>query len=334
MKLPRPDDERALARLLERQRRLAWDFETAVPWEKGVDLSRPLVPLDKDALVFPDATAEQRLALSHYLGLIMAQTFAEMEIALVSVKDLVWKKNLERYPVNPEFEALGESFFEEEAKHARMFQRYLKVFAAETGTSLEDLTSVLPSVTGSMLMKTLKLNSEIGGHSLWWVLTLVEEVSILIFKQMRPFKKVLDPLYYEVHRRHFEEEVRHGPYSYWMIEHLYKRNKSLAGVVFRKTDLALAQALEISWTLSSLSRIKNSFWLRHSHPFYARLFSCIPLLRKLSPLEIIRKLFVSAPFVSLLLNPSQHQDYQSLIVKLRAVPIPTPKPRPGIMSAW
>lgn len=334
MKLPRPDDERALARLLERQRRLAWDFETAVPWEKGVDLSRPLVPMDQDALVFPEASPEQRLVLSHYLGLILAQTFAEMETVLISAKDLVWKKNLELYPVNPEFLALGESFFDEEAKHARMFRRYIQAFARETGTSLEDLTSVLPCVSGTMLQRTLKLNSEIGGHAFWWVLTLVEEVSILIFKQMQPFKKELDPLYYEVHRRHFEEEVRHGPYSYWMIEHLYKRNKSLAGVVFRKTDVALAQALEVAWALSSLSRIKNSFWLRRKHPFYAQLFSCIPLLRKLSPLEIIRRLFVTAPFISLFLNPGQHQDYQTLITKLRAIPIPTPKPQPGTMRAY
>jgi len=333
MKMPQPDDERALARILERQKKLFWDFESSLPWSRGVDLSRPFVPLDQGNLVFPEASRQQRLILSQYLGLVIAQTFAEMETALVQAKELVWRKSLDLYPVNPEFEALGEEFFREEEKHARMFRRFLRAFAEETGIAPEGLHEVLPAVSGTLLHKTLKLNSGIGGHALWWVLTLVEEVSILIFKQMRPFKKGLDPLYYEIHRRHFEEEVRHSPYSYWMIEHLYRRDKSLSGLVFRKTDLVLAQGLEIAWTLSSLSRIKNAFWLRDKHPFYATLLSCVPLLRKLGPVEAIRRLFVTAPFVSLLLNPQNHGDYQGLIAKLRALQIPTPAPQPQALSA-
>ncbi|MBI3288345.1 MAG: diiron oxygenase [Elusimicrobia bacterium] len=327
MKMPQPEDERALARMLARQKKMSWDFEQSIDWDRGIDMRRPFVPLDHDNLVFPDASREQRLALSQYLGLVIAQTFGEMETALVQAKDLVWKRSLQLYPINPEFEALGDQFFDEEEKHARMFKRFLRAFAAQTGIEPEDLTRILPTVSGSLLHKTLRLNSVIGGHALWWVLTLVEEISIVIFKQIRPFKKDIDPLYFDIHRRHFEEEVRHSPYSYWMIEHLYKRDKSLANVVFRKTDLMLAQALEISWTLSSLSRIRNTYGLRRKHPFYATLTSCIPLLVKLSPVEIIRRLFVTAPFVSLLLNPQYHNDYQTLIAKLRTMQLPTPKPR-------
>lgn len=333
MKMPQPDDERALTKILERQKKLAWDFEASLPWARGVDLSRPFVPLDHDNLVFPEASREQRLILSQYLGLVIAQTFAEMETALVQAKEFVWRQQLELYPISPEFEALGHEFFAEEEKHSRMFRRFLRAFAEQTGIAPLDLHEILPAVSGTVLQKTLKLNSDIGGHALWWVLTLVEEISILIFKQMRPFKKGLDPLYFEIHRRHFEEEVRHSPYSYWMIEHLYKRHKSLSGLVFRKTDLVLAQGLEIAWAFSSLSRIKNAFWLRKKHPFYATLLSCVPLLRKLGPVEAIRRLFVTAPFVSLLLNPQHHSDYQGLIAKLRALQIPTPAPRPQPLSA-
>ena len=333
MKMPQPDDEVALAKLLERQKKLSFDFEKGVNWRAGIDLTRYFVPLDTDALVFPNASPEQRLVMSQYLGLVIAQTFAEMETALTQAKEVVWKKKLQLYPVNPEFEALGDQFFAEEEKHSRMFRRYLEVFAQETGVTYEELTSMLPTVSGTILQKTLKLNSEIGGHALWWVLSLVEEVSILIYKQLQPFSKKMDPLYFELHRRHFEEEVRHSPYSYWMIEHLYRRNKSFSNMIFRKTDLVLAQALEITWALSSLSRIRNAFWLRKKHPFYATLTSCIPLLRKLSPIEVIRRLFVTAPFVSLLLNPNYHNDYQTLIGKLRALQIPTPKPQPQSLSA-
>ncbi|TPW17933.1 MAG: hypothetical protein FD126_3546, partial [Elusimicrobia bacterium] len=95
MKMPQPDDELALARILERQKRLSWDFEKSIPWDRGVDLTRYFVPLDHDTLFFPEASHEQRLVLSQYLGLVIAQTFGEMETALVQAKDLVWKKNLQ-----------------------------------------------------------------------------------------------------------------------------------------------------------------------------------------------------------------------------------------------
>jgi len=332
MKMPQPDDEIALTKILERQKKLSWDFEASIPWSGGIDLTKPFVPLDHDNFLFPDASPEQRLAISQYLGLVIAQTFGEMETALIQTKEVVWRKNLDRYPISPEFEALGEQFFTEEEKHSRMFKRYLKAFAKETGVKYEELHSMLPAVSGTLLEKTLRLNSDIGGHALWWVLTLVEEVSILIYKQLRPFKKTLDPLYFELHHLHFQEEVRHSPYSYWMIEHLYKRNKSLSNIVFRKTDFMLAQGLEIAWTFSSFSRIKNTFWLRNKHPFYKTLLSCIPLLRKNGPVDAIRKLFVTAPFVSLLLNPHNHNDFQTLITKLRTLQIPTPMPRPQTLS--
>lgn len=330
--MPQPDDEQALSRILERQKKLAFDFEKSINWNAGIDLTRYFVPLDNANLVFPSASQEQRLVLSQYLGLVIAQTFAEMEIALVQAKDRVWKKNLARYPVNPEFEALGDQFFTEEEKHSRMYKRYLHSFAQSTGVEYDELVKILPSVSGSLLHKTLMLNSDFGGHALWWVLILIEEISILIFKQIKPFKDGIDPLYYEIHKKHFEEEVRHSPYSYWMIEHLYKRNKSPANLFFRKTDLLLAQALEITWAFSSLSRIRNTYGLRKKHPFFATLNSCIPLLIKISPVEVIRRLFVTAPFVSLMFNHGAHDDFQNLIGKVRALQIPTPKTRLQVLS--
>lgn len=330
--MPDPDDEVALRKILERQKRLSFDFEKSINWKQGLDLDRYFVPLDQESLVFPEASPEQRLAISQYLGLVIAQTAGEMETALLQAKDLVWKKNLALYPVNPEFEALGDHFFGEEEKHSRMFRRFLDGFAKETGIEGAELQKILPVVSGTMLQRTLKLNSEFGGHALWWVLMLVEEVSILIYKQIRPFKDSIDPLYFELHRRHFEEEVRHSPYPYWMLQHLYKRNRSPATLFFKKTDVLLAQALEITWTLSSLSRIRNVYALRNRHPFYANLTSCIPLLIKLSPIEVIRRLFLTAPFVSLILNPKHHDDFHALVSKLRAIEIPIPKPRPQALS--
>lgn len=333
MKIPRLDDERALARILERQKRLAFDLERGVPWQGGIDLGRYFVPLDPDAVVFPGAGPEDRRVLSQYLGLVIAQTFAEMETALVSAKDKVWKRNLQLYPVNPEFEALGEQFFAEEEKHSRMFKRYLEVFSQQTGVDPEELRQVLPAVNGSMLLTALKLNSDIGGQALWWVLILVEEVSIVVYKQMRAFEGRLDPLYLSIHRRHFEEESRHSSYSYWMLEHLYTRNRSAAAVLLRKTDLLLAQALEVSWALNALSRIRHARRLQSRHPFFAALVRLMPILRKQSPFTILQRLFLSAPFISLLLNPNYHRDYQQMAAKLAALEFPVPSPHKLELSA-
>ena len=332
-KVPRLDDEQALTRILERQKRLAFDLERAIHWSKGIDLTRYFVPLDPDAVVFPQAGPAERRALSQYLGLVIAQTFAEMETALVAAKDQVWKKNLELYPVSPEFAALGEQFFAEEEKHSRMFKRYLRLFAEQTDVEPEELKSILPAVSGSVLQHALRLNSEFGGQALWWVLTLVEEVSIVIYKQMKPFEARLDPLYVAMHKRHFEEEARHSSYSYWMLEHLYTRNRSTAAIVFRKTDLLLAQALEVSWALSSLTRLRHVRALEKRHPFYADLGRLMPILRKQSPFRMLQRLFISAPFISLLLNPYNHEDFQKMAEKLHALEFPIPTPRQKELSA-
>ena len=333
MKLPKLDDERELTRILERQKKLAFDIERSIDWKGGIDLDRYFLPLDPDAVAFPDADAAERRVLSQYLGLVIAQTFAEMETALVAAKDLVWKKNLQLYPINPEFEALGEQFFTEEEKHSRMFKRYLDVFAAQTGVTPEELHSILPKVDGSVLLGGLKLNSKYGGQALWWVLTLVEECSVLMFKQMKPFEGRLDPLYFAIHKAHFEEEVRHSSYSYWMLEHLYTRNRSVIATVFRKTDLLLAQGLEIAWAINALARIRHARRLKDKHPFFAGLVRLIPLLRKQTPFQMIQKLFLSAPFISLLLNPNHHGDYQTMATKLHALEFPVPNPRKLQLSA-
>src|SRR4029077_8855052 len=101
----------------------------------------------------------------------------------------------------------------------------------------------------------------------------------------------------------------------------------------RKTDLAVAQVLEVFWAVSSLSRILHVRTLRRKHPFYETLASCVPLLLNLTPLDRLRKLFVEAPFVSLLLNPRSCSDYGRLARRLNAVPIPTPRPRPAMLAA-
>jgi len=214
-----------------------------------------------------------------------------------------------------------------------MFKRFLLLFSKTTGLAPEELDGLLPAVSGTMLERALELHSGLGGHALWWVLTLVEEVSISIYREMRPSRARLDPLYHEIHWRHFQEEVRHSPYAYLMLENLYRRDRSALGGLFKRTDFLVAQALEVSWALVSLSRLRNAERLRKRHPFYATLARLMPLLRGRSPFRLLRSLFVSAPFVSLLLNPNHHEDLQGMAARLRALEFPLPAPEPPKLGA-
>ena len=67
-----------LGRQISLQRRMAWDLESGIPWKLGVDTGKILLPLDDANIAFPVASAEQRLALSQFMGLVVNATISEM----------------------------------------------------------------------------------------------------------------------------------------------------------------------------------------------------------------------------------------------------------------
>ncbi len=54
-----------------------------------------------------------------------------MEDVANKIRGVAWRDVLDAYPVNPEMYALGEQFFEEEAKHAQLFRRYNDLFCEQ-----------------------------------------------------------------------------------------------------------------------------------------------------------------------------------------------------------
>src|SRR5262249_37618643 len=133
MKATDPLDYETLEHQTRLQRRLAWDLERDIPWELGVDVGRPFLPLDDWGIAFPGASGAQRPALSQFMGLVVNATISEMEDALPKLRQAGWQRLLDEYPANPELRDLGELFFAEEAKHARAFSRYLTEFCHATG---------------------------------------------------------------------------------------------------------------------------------------------------------------------------------------------------------
>ena len=100
--------------------------------------------------------------------------------------------------------------------------RFLSIFAKETNVSVSELQSLLPVLDKSKIESLFRVNGVVGGQALWWVVAAVEEESIMVYRHLHKFKKDLDPLYYELHRKHFEEETRHAAYAFLMLD-LFRR---------------------------------------------------------------------------------------------------------------
>lgn len=326
MRLANPFDHEALALQVRRQKRHAWDLEKAIPWDTPIRTDRYLLPLDHDAIAFPGASAEQRLALSQLMGLIINSTIAEMENVINHLRSTAWERVLKDYPVNPELWELGDLFFIEENKHALAFERYNHLFCKAMGVETEDLMRLIPRAYGSLFLKAITQNAKGGGHAFWWIVASVEEVSILLYKQIHSSRQQLDPLYYTVHLRHMEEEQRHHNYAFLMLQLIEQRRRSWRKALYRTTDLLFSQVFSTAWVLSELHKIFSVRELRRKNPFFEVLASSIPLLEKMPYLELAKRLFISAPYVSLMINTRNHPLTFATAQDRSLLRLPFPKP--------
>ncbi len=328
-----PYDHRELRKQLEEQRRLAWDIESGIEWAQGIDLNRFFLPLDDDSIAFPGASAEQRLALSQFMGLVVNSTIAEMETVAFRIRDVAWRAILDGFPVNPEMIALGDQFFTEEIKHAQMFARYVQHFAEEVGVDVHELDSILPKAYGSTFQTAILRNAQRGGHAFWWVVALVEEEAVLLYQQMYRHRKVLDPLFYQIHKRHFEEESRHTNYAFMMLKLIRDRQENWRQQLHRRVDRIYSELFTTTWVLAELHKVFNVPTLAHRHPFFSTLASCIPLMKELSWRELASRLFVSAPYVSSVLNPRYHRLTSAAAAEHGALGFHYPEPNPAVTFA-
>jgi hypothetical protein len=325
-------DPQALALQIKRQKKYAWDLDKEISWQQGVNSASYLLPIDSDAIAFPGASLEQQLAISQLLGLIVNSTIAEMEDVITKLRFTCWGQILRSYPVGPELVELGELFFEEEQKHSKAFNRYNLEFCKSTGIDISDLDRLLPKAYGSLFLKAISQNAKWGGHAFWWVVVAVEEVSIDIYKNLSPFKKEIDPLFHEVHLRHMEEESRHHNYAFLMLEVIRERNPSLSDLFFSKTDRALGQVFSTSWVIAELSKVFEAKEIKNKHPFFEVIASCEPLFKALGPGELAKKLFVSAPYISLVLNSRNHKKTSKMAKEHGALSFPFPTPTNTLTS--
>jgi hypothetical protein len=319
-------DYERLRQQLADQKKHVWDIDRDIPWELGVDTNRFFLPLDDDSVAFPGANPKQRRALSQLMGVIVNTTISEMEDVAHKIRDVAWRQVLDQYPVNPEMYHLGEQFFEEEAKHAQLFRRYNDLFCEASEVDPHDLAKIVPSAYGAMFQKAIRANANAGGHAFWWVVAVVEEVALLIYQNMYRHRRDMDPLFYQIHRKHFEEESRHTNYAFMMLELIRQKNKNALQKLHLKVDLIYSEVFSSYWVVSELSKIKEVKKLAHKNEFFATLASCLPLMEKLSKRELVSRLFLSAPYISLILNHNHHSLSKQSATKHGAWQFKHPRP--------
>ncbi len=134
-----------------------------------------------------------------------------------------------------------------------------------------------------------------------------EEIALLVYKQIHRFRNDVDPLFYRVHKLHFEEESRHTNYAFNMLELIRRKPKSLGETLWKKFDLFFYECASTPWVVSELAKMRKVESLKGRHPFFKELSSCLPLLEKVPYTALLRRLFVSAPYVSYVLNHRFHK---------------------------
>lgn len=325
-------DDEFLQKQLDMQKRLNWDLETDIPWGP-VDLNKHLVPLDDNALLFPGAAKEQRLVISQMMGLVMASAICEMEESLMRLKHKGFNKLIQDYPVNPEFEALGEQFFEEEAKHSESFRRFINQFCVDMGLDPVELRSVLPLVEQTKTEWFLEKNLASGGAAFWWLIAEVEQEFIYLYHAMRPFVEELEPLHFMIHKRHFEEEARHANFPHLFLKLISERYEDGLIGALRKTDLVLAQGLKLTWSAATFERMARVRKKRDTHEFYRVLSDSMPMIKQQNLFGLSWNLLVKTPYIASFINPRYHNKFTNIIEELGVWTLPFPKPNPATLRS-
>ena len=322
-------DEQKLARQLEIQKKKSWDIETDINWAQGIDLSKSFLPLNNVNSLFNNASPAQLRVISQMMGLIVASTISQLENVAYRLKVPVWENFLRKHPVNPELLELGEQFFEEEKKHSRAFNQYIDLFANEVNIDPVDLKRFLPKTHNTAIEKIYTLNSKVGGMAMWWLISAVEEESILFYHLLNEVKGSVDPLYYNLHRCHFEEEVRHRSYAHMMLEVYNEFVNTPSSYVFKKVDFILAEVLNMTWTFSQLLKVKELKKYKNHHEFFNTLSSCMELLEGKSQIDILSALFHSTPYISHTIHLSEHGHIRELLKRYKTSKLPLPGSKIG-----
>ena len=290
----------------------SWDPEQDLDWST-LNPQRALLPLSQGLSSALDLSEAEQLALSQLAGLMAAQSISQHEKVLDVVRHDSWSLPAQKFKMDADLCALGEEFFRDEQKHAETFARYVTLFAANQKIPYADLSKILPVFRPqSWLTKLMTLNSILGGRAVWWLVMLTEEESLSIFRILKAHAEKTDPLYFNVHRLHYEEEVRHMSYAPHMLNFLKLAHaKSQFAAFFQKFDFIQTYVLHMIWIISQVLRLRHLKKYQGENPFMQRLKSTYEKSRKIPLHKLLRLMYTELPWFRQLLFPIRHQSIRS-----------------------
>ena len=286
------------------------DFNEGIPWHRGVNLDRHLLPVEKKGHILESLSSEEEHAFSWALGLLAASAIKEHEKVLNELRPVAY----------PEGKMEGLTFFLEEAVHSEAYEKFLSLSAEALNLTAPELASFLPQYRrNSILTKLYELEAKLGGKAIWWTVAATEEESIRLFQKLAPHKDETDPVFFELNRAHFIEESRHSSFSYKMIR---KKGNFLA-----KFSFAISRVLQTIWLLTELSSFKNVRQFRKRHPLLETMAEISEKFESLTLREKFTLLFRDISYTRMLARPENHprllrtlKSERVMILRLPEVP--------------
>lgn len=276
------------------------DFETGIPWSRGVDLTKDLLPVDSEGAFLSGLSAEERRAVSWALGLLAASAIKEHERVLNQLRKVACPH------ATPE----SRKFFLEEAIHSKAFERFLSLSAEALNLTLAELSDFLPQYDRRSLPGMLHaLEAKLSGNAIWWTVATTEEESIKLYQKLLPQRGSTDPVFFQLNRLHFLEEARHSSFSYEMIR-MKARGISR---VFRRTSFLTSRVLQLIWLAGALRRFRRIHRYKNRHPLLATIAGIVDRMDTLSFPARMRILFHDLSYTKMMVRPESHSRLRRAI---------------------
>lgn len=300
-----------LERKLFIQMQREWNLFNDIDWTAGVDLDRYLLPLNDEIRHFARQAGVSPLPVSWMFGLLAASAISEHERVLNDLKD-TWKTSLENRKQVPGLYQLGEQFFKEELKHSEAFRRFLETAAIFLNLKYEELKSFLPVYEeNSWIAKLYKRDALKGGNALWWTVAATEEESIELFRMISKNEAFIDPLFFQINKLHYEEEIRHSSFSYMMID-LHAGNRKLSNA----SSYLLSRSLQLMWIHHQLARLNEITKYAHRHPYLQEMSRFVAAINSMPLHKKIRFFYKDSGYIAMMLRPENHVRIRRRLLKI------------------
>ena len=199
-----------------------------LPWAQGLDFTKFFFPEHLTPLyhtpIYQELNDEQQLAYNQLYGQAVNEQFIFLEDRfLVQFLGNMLPKH--RATLEPALVDALDNFVEEEVKHTEMFRKLGRLSNAARYAESDFYFLRLGRAEGALLDFMARRPDF---FVFWCVLGVAfEEKTIDYFRHYQRHEKErpdrpLDPLYYEVHRAHMLDEVRHVQIDHHLVKHFYE----------------------------------------------------------------------------------------------------------------